>query len=61
MPLKKLFYKLTNKKYLEYKAEITKNRRLKVLNGLADKIVNIQNVIENKKEISFLHSGHLGT
>jgi hypothetical protein len=60
--LKKLFYKLTNKrKYLEYKSQISKNRRLNILkNGLEGEISKIQNIISNKKEISFLHSGHLG-
>ena len=60
--IKKLFYRLTNKiKYLEYKAQITKKRRLSVFkNGLEDEISRIHNIIINNKEIAFLHSGHLG-
>ena len=60
--IKKLFYRLTNKiKYLEYKAQITKKRRLSAFkNGLEDEISRIHNIIINNKEIAFLHSGHLG-
>ena len=62
MFLKKFFYKLfSKKKYFEYKTEILKKNRLSILkNGLENEIANIQNIIETKKEISFLHSGHLG-
>lgn len=62
MSFKKIFYKIFNKKkYFEYKTEISKKKRLSILkNGLEKEITNIQNVIETKKEISFLHSGHLG-
>ena len=62
MSLKKLFYKLfSKKKYFEYKTETSKKYRLSILkNGLENEITNIQNIIKNKKDISFLHSGHLG-
>ena len=62
MSFKKLFYKLTSKKkYYEYKNEVSINRRIKILKGgLEDEISKINSIIKNNKEISFLHSGHLG-
>ena len=62
MEFKKFFYKITNKKkYQEYKNELSKQKRLKILkSGLEDEISKINNTIKKKKKISFLHSGHLG-
>tara|TARA_E500000331_G_scaffold273379_1_gene265346 strand:- start:1020 stop:1946 length:927 start_codon:yes stop_codon:yes gene_type:complete len=67
MYLKKLFYKLTNKeKHFYYKntilkQEIIKDHYLKIFNnGIDKKISEIHNNITNKKELSFLHYGHLG-
>ena len=67
MYLKKLFYKLTNKeKHFYYKntilkQEIIKEHYLKLFNeGVDKKITEIHNNIMNKKELTFLHYGHLG-
>jgi len=67
MYLKKLFYKLTNKeKHFYYKNAILKNEIIKdhylksFKNGIDKKITEIHNNIMNKKELSFLHYGHLG-
>ena len=67
MYLKKLFYKLTNKeKHFYYKNEILKKEIIKdhylksFKNGIDKKITEIHNNIMNKKELSFLHYGHLG-
>jgi hypothetical protein len=67
MYLKKLFYKLTNKeKHFYYKntilkQEIIKDHYLKLYNnGVDKKVSEIHNNIANKKELSFLHYGHLG-
>ena len=66
MYIKKLFYKLTNKdRHFHYKmklkkaADVKQNIRL-FKTEFKQKIINIQKNIENKKELSFLHYGHLG-
>ena len=66
MYIKKLFYKLTNKdKHFYYKmnlkeaASIKQNVKL-FKTKFEKKIINIQKNIANKKELSFLHYGHLG-
>jgi hypothetical protein len=66
MYIKKLFYKLTNKdKHFHYKMNLKKAVNIKqnvrlFKKEVKQKIINIQNSIENKKELSFLHYGHLG-
>ena len=62
MLIKKIFYKFINKKkYDEYKENFLKKKKIKILkSGFEDKISKIQKIIKNKKEISFLHAGHLG-
>ena len=62
MFIKKLFYKVTNpEKYNEHKKKFSIERKIKwYKSGFEDKIINIQKKIENQKELSFLHSGHLG-
>ena len=62
MFIKKFLYKITDKKkYQEYKNnEILKKKIEWFDSGFREKISNIEKVIKNKKEISFLHSGHLG-
>jgi hypothetical protein len=62
MSIKKIFYKFTNKKkYNEFKRNLSINKKKEILkSGFENEILKIQNVIKNKKEISFLHSGHLG-
>ena len=62
MFIKKLLYKITDKKkYQEHKInEILKKKIEWFDSGFKEKISNIEKVIKNKKEISFLHSGHLG-
>jgi len=61
MSLKKIFYKLTGKKkYQSLKSKLTEDNRIKVLkSGFENKINDIREKLQ-KKEISFLHSGHLG-
>ena len=61
MILKKLFYKLTSReKYLTYKSNLLNADKIKKLkSGLEGEVVKIQQNLK-KKEISFLHSGHLG-
>ena len=61
MSLKKIFYKLTGKKkYQSLKSKLTEDNRIKVLkSGFEKKINDIREKLQ-KKEISFLHSGHLG-
>ena len=66
MYIKKLFYKLTNKdRHFHYKmnlkkaADVKQNIRL-FKTEFKQKIINIQKNIKNKKELSFLHYGHLG-
>ena len=62
MSLKKLWLKVTNRhKYLEHKHEKIREtnkslyeKKIKIYLDKVDKIINL------KKEISFLHSGHLG-
>jgi len=59
MLVKKLFYKLTNKKkYNNYKTGLDNEKWYKL--NFKKKISDIQNIINNKKELNFLHSGHLG-
>ena len=66
MYIKKLFYKLTNKdKHFYYKMNLRKAANIKqnvrlFKKEFKQKIINIQKSIENKKELSFLHYGHLG-
>ena len=66
MYIKKLFYKLTNKdKHFHYKMNLKKAANIKqnvrlFKKEFKQKIINIQKSIENKKELSFLHYGHLG-
>ena len=66
MYIKKLFYKLTNKdKHFYYKMNLKKKASIKqnvqlFKTEFKQKIINIQKNIENKKELSFLHYGHLG-
>jgi len=61
-PILKLWYKIFNKnKYQTYKHESAKFGRIKYYNEeIYDNIINIQKNIETKKELSFLHSGHMG-
>ena len=60
--LYKLFYKIFNKnKYQNIKNKNRAAERIKYYNShIYNKIVEIQKRIENNKELSFLHSGHLG-
>ena len=60
--LKKFWYKLTNKeKYNNYKIFLKKEENIKIFkNSFEKKLDNIQNNIQNKNELSFLHSGHSG-
>ena len=66
MYIKKLFYKLTSKdKHFYYKMNLKKAANIKqnvrlFKKEFKQKIINIQKSIENKKELSFLHYGHLG-
>ena len=66
MYIKKLFYKLINKdKHFHYKMNLKKAASVKqnveiFKVKLEQKIINIQKTIENKKELSFLHCGHIG-
>ena len=61
-PILKLWYKIFNKnKYHTYKHEKAQFDRIKYYNEeVYDNILNIQKNIETKKELSFLHSGHMG-
>jgi hypothetical protein len=62
MFIKKYFYKIVNKeKYYNYKAKNLEKEKIKIFKERAEKkIENIPDSIKNKKELSFLHSGHLG-
>ena len=66
MYIKKLFYKLTNKdKHFHYKMNLKKaaseKQNIEIFKvKLEQKIINTQKAIENKKELSFSHCGHLG-
>ena len=62
MFLKKLLLKITDKKkYRNYKIESSLKEKLDIYkNKLEKKIINIQDNIKNKTEISLLHSGNLG-
>ena len=62
MFFKKLLYKITNpEKYHDYKTNLVTERKIKWYKSEAqDKIIDIQKTIENKKELTFLHSGHIG-
>ena len=61
-PILKLWYKIFSKsKYQIYKHKKAQFDRIKFYNEeVYDNILNIQKNIENKKELSFLHSGHMG-
>ena len=61
-PALKLWYKIFNKKkYQEFKYKKVLADKVKYYKSeIYDKIVEIQRIIENKEELSFLHSGHLG-
>ena len=60
--LAKLWYKIFNKgKYIDLKDEKRTSDRLKYYNSsIYARILEIQKKIEDNKELSFLHSGHLG-
>ena len=62
MFIKKKLYKITNpKKYHEYIIDINIKKKIKWYKSyFEEKIINIQKKIKNQKELSFLHSGHLG-
>ena len=61
MSLKKIFCKLTNKKkYQLYKSNIAQESRLRILKAGFENEINQIHYKLKKKEISFLHSGHLG-
>ena len=61
-PVLKLWYKIFNKsKYQHFKYKKNLSDRMKYYNSqIYDKILEIEKNIENNKELSFLHSGHLG-
>ena len=61
MNIKKIFYKFTNKdKYKKLKNKLLVDDKIKILkSGFEEEINRISQVTE-QKEISFLHSGHLG-
>ena len=61
-PLLKLWYKIFDKiKYQDIKNKRILEEKIKFYNShIYDKIVEIQKKIENNKNLSFLHSGHLG-
>ena len=62
MLIKKIFYKFANKKkYEQIKKNIAINKKIKIFKtDFEKKILKIQEIIKNHKNISFLHSGHLG-
>tara|TARA_Y100000590_G_scaffold470031_1_gene661496 strand:- start:5044 stop:5961 length:918 start_codon:yes stop_codon:yes gene_type:complete len=62
MLIKKIFYKLTNqKKYEQLKKDLAINKKIEIFKlGFEQEVLKIQKLIKNQKEISFLHSGHLG-
>ena len=61
-PILKLWYKFFNKnKYQIFKYERNLSKRVEYYNSkIYDKILKIEKNIENNRELSFLHSGHLG-
>ncbi len=61
-PLLKLWYKIFDKiKYHDIKNKRRSEEKVKFYNShIYNKIVGIQKKIENNKNLSFLHSGHLG-
>ena len=61
-PILKLWYKIFNKrKYQIYKKDKIQFERIKLYKDeVYDNILNIQKNIDDKKELSFLHSGHMG-
>ena len=61
-PVLKLWYKIFNKnKYQQLKYNNNLSNQLKYYNSkIYDKIVEIEKNIKNNRELSFLHSGHLG-
>ena len=61
MNIKKIFYKFTNKeKYRKLKTDLLIKKKIKVLkSGFEQEVIKINDKLK-KKEISFLHSGHLG-
>ena len=62
MLIKKIFYKFTNKKkYEQIKKNISIDKKIKIFKtDFGKNIRKIQETIKNQKQISFLHSGHLG-
>ena len=58
----KLWYKIFNKsKYQDFKYQKVLKNRLKYYNSqIYNQIIGIDKTIKNNKDISFLHSGHLG-
>jgi len=61
-PILKLWYKILDRdKYQELKNKKQLDKRLKYYNSdIYNKILQIEKNIKNNKNISFLHSGHLG-
>ena len=59
---KKYWYRLTNKKYYhQYKNTVTKQKNYEIFKSNFENYINeIQKKINIKKELSFLHSGHIG-
>ena len=62
MNLKKIWLKITNRKsYFKYKYDQIKESKENLYkNKIKNYLDNVDNLIKSKKEISFLHSGHLG-
>lgn len=62
MLIKKYFYKITDKeKFYKYKIESYRKKNIEIFKrDCEEEIKNIQESIKVKKELSFLHSGHLG-
>ena len=62
MFIKKYWYKISDQeKYQQYKTKISKEEKIKIFESKCKKhIKTIQENIKNKKDLSFLHSGHLG-
>ena len=61
-PILKLWYKIFNKnQYRDLKDEKRTEENVKYYNSrIYNQILEIQKKIENNKELSFLHSGHMG-
>jgi len=61
-PILKIWYKFFNKsKYQHLKHDSNLHKRIQYYNSeIYEKIVHIEKNINNNKELTFLHSGHLG-